>query len=335
MYTNILGSTKKLRTRMSDATGVGAYNVGENLDPVGFKSVIAMTDKVFKEHYPYYAKSLKRKRDWGLKALIDVYERLNSKAETKAKKLYDEDEVERNQAFIDKQVDFNKERYRKDTIFNTERSQLIPIQVLNSLKAFELFDIPISSDGTLLNNITSRGFTERGNVRYFDFNKKGELNKLRIPRLRSLISDATGTPYEMVSQFPEYRILRAWISRRNSFNSELQKILKYQNKMNNPERMARLIAGKIRSLPSNTQIDNDVYDAARSFIHPNDMSNLTELGERILIPEEMGRFSKHAERIKPFFKRMLNSGKLPSNLKRTFASYMEKYPSEIREMNIE
>jgi hypothetical protein len=64
------------------------------------------------------------------------------------------------------------------------------------------------------------------------------------------------------------------------------------------------------------------------------MQNLRMLGDQVLIPEETRQFTTNKEKLKPFFNKMLNSGKLNAGIKRTFATYMEKYPADIRNMVI-
>lgn len=328
-----LGSVKH-RKFLTRSPALGAINIETNEMPVGFKSIINATKNVLDQQYPYYSKSLKRKRNWGLETVIDVFSNLSKKAENEGRKSYDLEELGRVNEYLKRQINYNRDKYSRDTILNSERSELLPIQVVNALKSFNLFDIPISSDGVLLSPFSSEGVVRIGQTKYYDWNKKGELNPLRIPRLRNIIAEVTGVDSKYVIQFPEYRILRAWIGKRGKFQNELQKILKYQNKMNDPKRMSKLISDKIASLTPNRAVPENVYENARSFIHPSDMANLEELGERVLLPESMTQFTTNKDRLKPFFNKMLNSGKLAQNVKRRFAEYMEKYPSDIRNMII-
>lgn len=328
-----LGSVSHAK-RISNSNRADSIPISTNTNTIGFKSVLDMTDRVLREHYPYYARSLKRKRDWGLQSAIEIFSNLSNKAEALGRKTYDVEENRRNFDFLRRQIQYNRDKYARDNILNSERSEILPEQVVNALKSFNFYNIPISKDGVLLNNMTEQGHLIIGNTMYHDFNRKGNLNPLKIPRLRYLVSENTNVPIDKVSQFPEYRILHAWISKRNRFQNELQKILKYQNKMNNPQRMAKLISNKIGSLPPNVAVNQNIYDTARSFIHPSDMENLRELGENILLPAELHQFSSNKERLRPFFNKMLNSSKLNPAVKTRFAQYMEKYPNNILDMNI-
>lgn len=319
---------------VSTAQAFGAIPIETAQNSIGFKSILEMAKTAMNEHYPYYAKSLKRKRNWGLEAMIDIYSNFSRKAEQNAKENYDAEEVARKNEFVRKQIDYNREKYRLDNILNSERAELLPIQVVNSLKAFDLLTVPISRDGRLLSPLENVDGFRLGAATYYSYNKKGEINPLKLPLLKAMIAYNTRVQPKFVTQFPEYRILRAWISRRGQFQSELQKILKYQNKMNNPKRMARLIGDKIGSVRPNNEVNDNVYEEARSFIHPSDMQNLRVLGDQILLPEQIQQFSTNKDRLKPFFNKMLNSGKLEGPIKRRFAAYMEKYPSDIRNMVI-
>lgn len=310
------------------------FQLDNNEGSIGLKSVIPGMKAVLEQFFPVYGKSLKRNRDWGLQALLNVHSELLRKAENNAVKNHDVEEVQRKERFLGKQIEYNKSKYAKDTILNSERSELLPIQVVNSLKAFDLTNIPISSKGELLCDITEDGFRQINNTRFFDFNKKGELNPLRIPRLRLLVGEKLNIDQKFLTQFPEYRILKAWVSKRSNFSNELRKIATYKNKYNDPKRMGRLIASRLTNLPKEELIPNQDIGMAKRFIHPSDMENLKFLAEEILLKNTIKPIATRQERVRNIFNKYLKSGKLLDFAKRNFAGYMQTYPQEINNMNI-
>lgn len=309
----------------------GDKNIKDQTDPIGFNESVRIVNDILAAEYPAITHGLKIDRGDGIITSLLMQDKLNKKIEKNLTKNWDEQQNKRNDDYYDTVAKYNAKRAEDMKMHNPERAQLIPQEVFDSLRAFSLDKYPISDNGRLLMD-PDQQVIEANSKKYFAFDKKGNLNPLRLPVLFQQVSNLTQfTDFKPrhIRQIPEYRVLRSYILSRGDngkFKKSLEKIKRYKDSLTNPKKLVNRILSKLDKVSLKTgALDNKEFN---KFISSTDQKSVQELGS-ILDKGNLTKVAPYPGKLRSYFKKYLTEGKLTNAGKEKFAQFIQIYPKKI------
>lgn len=311
----------------------GDKNLKDLQEPIGFNESVRIINDVLEKEYPAISKGLKVDRGDGIITSMLLQDKLNKKFEKNITKNWDDEQNKRLDDYYDTVAKYNAKRAEDMKMHNPERAQLLPAEVFNSLRAFKLDSFPIDNNGRLLMSPDlSDQVVTVGAKKYYAFNKKGDLNVLRVPVLFHKISKLSlfdGMKARHVKQIPEFKVLRSYIlSRGNNakFKRDLERIARYKQSLTDPNKLVNRILGKMDKISIKAgPLRNSEYN---KFIASTDQKSVEELGN-ILSKENIVKVAPYPKKLKSYFKKYLTEGKLSNLGKSKFAEFVQIYPKSI------
>lgn len=310
---------------------LGDVDVKNHKKPIGFIESTKILNTVLEKEYPAITQGLKVDRANGLITALAVQKLLNNKFEKNVQKNWDEAQNKRNEKYYNTVALYNYRRANDMKMHNPERAQLLPEKALDALRSFDLVNFPIDNNGRLLSDPEDYEVSI-GQKKYYAFNKKGELNSLRFPvlydKLHKLDFFANFRDKRHIMQIPEVRILRSYILNGNNpkFHKDLKRILAYKNSLYNPELMAKRVVSKLGKIKLDTS--NLTKQDFNKFISTKDIQSVNSLSE-ILKKENITDVAPYPQKLRNYFLKYLNEGKLNDTGKDKFAKFIEIYPKSI------